>query len=290
MTNSVLGTALEFAGRRVPLKWHRLRRGEQDKIFSANVLKIGAQLGASMEVDLRVTRDGDFVVLHDAVLDRETCGRGPVSSLNKSDLSAICYRSANGSPAHTLLFARDLAAALVTAQPDTCLQLDMKDDFSQVETRAIHQLSTVFSECENKIVVSGDSTKLTLALADRLPQMRRGLEPSFRLIKLYESGHKAALEGQLLSELRGTLEPHIVYLNWQLVLAAKSEGIDLIEICHDEKVKVDVWTFPLSVPRAGFTAEEARAIRALLELGADQVTTDEAIALEEAFYAINGLG
>lgn len=42
-----------------------------------------------IELDLRVTADGELVVLHDATVDRTTNGHGPVSSMPFADLRAL---------------------------------------------------------------------------------------------------------------------------------------------------------------------------------------------------------
>jgi Glycerophosphoryl diester phosphodiesterase len=280
---SSTGVAIVHGGRRVRLKWHRLRRRRRDPLFDAETLAEGLRLGASMEVDLRVTRDGDFAVLHDGTLDRETDGTGAVVECTGEEIRALHYRSA-GAPRPVLL-ASDLAQALGPGHPEALLQLDMKDDVSAVGQTGVERLATFFAGCEGKLVVSGDSTELTLAISERLPGIERGLEPSFRLLDLYRAGRKSDLAGQLVQELKGPIRPHIVYLSWELVLPAKADGIDLIGICHDHGALVDAWTFNPANPEAGFSDEEWEKFSALLELGADQITTDEAIATERAYRA-----
>src|SRR5690606_33687267 len=107
---SSTGVAIVHGGRRVRLKWQRHRRRRRDPLFDAETLAEGLRLGASMEVDLRVTRDGDFAVLHDGTLDRETDGTGAVVECTGEEIRALHYRSA-GAPRPVLL-ASDLAQAL----------------------------------------------------------------------------------------------------------------------------------------------------------------------------------
>lgn len=236
-----------------------------------------------MEVDLRITREGGFAVLHDGTLDRETDGTGPVRERMSEEIRALHYWGA-GAPRPVLL-AGDLAQQLGPGHPEARLQLDMKDEFSAVRQSGVERLATFFEGCESKLVVSGDSTELTLAISERLPGIMRGLEPSFRLLDLYRAGRKSELAGQLVTELKGPIRPHIVYLWWELILPAKADGIDLIGICHDHGALVDAWTFNPADPEAGFSDEEWERFSTLLELGADQITTDEAIATERAYRA-----
>jgi glycerophosphoryl diester phosphodiesterase len=160
----------------------------------------------------------------------------------------------------------------------------MKDDLAAVGHGGVEKLARLFARHEEKLIVSGDSTELTLAILERLPGMKWGLEPSFRLLDLYRAGRKDALAGQLVAELTGPHRPHMVYLWWdRLVLPAAAEGIDLIRICHDHGALVDAWTFNLADPEDGFSDDEWEKFSTLLELGADQISTDDAIATERAY-------
>ncbi|MDF1738604.1 MAG: glycerophosphodiester phosphodiesterase family protein [Verrucomicrobiales bacterium] len=49
------------------------------------------------ETDIRRTRDGVFVIVHDDVLDRETTGSGPVEELSIEEVKALKKRYRNGS-------------------------------------------------------------------------------------------------------------------------------------------------------------------------------------------------
>lgn len=271
------------------LKWHRLRRRSTDPLFGADNLGEGLRLGASMEIDLRVTADRDFVVLHDDVLDDETNGRGPVLSRTRAELTALRYDDAGapGAPRHArpLVFLDDLAALLAGAHPDALLQLDMKDELVAVGERGVDRIAESLDGQNLPLIVSGDCGELILALKERLPGIPRGIEPSFRLIELFGKGDAKGAVAQLRAELAGPTEPRMVYLNWELVLGALDKGIDLVAICRDAGMKVDAWTFTLADPAAGFSDDEWRAFSRLLALGVDQITTDEAIATEVAHTA-----
>ena len=59
------GIELGIPGHAIALKWHRLRRRREDPVFTSLRLVEGLELGASMEVDLRVHAEGGLVVLHE---------------------------------------------------------------------------------------------------------------------------------------------------------------------------------------------------------------------------------
>ncbi|MEO2038621.1 MAG: glycerophosphodiester phosphodiesterase, partial [Martelella sp.] len=66
---------------------------------------------------------------------------------------------------------------------------------------------------------------------------------------------------------------------------AADHGLDMIAASHEAGLLVDAWTFNPARPDDGLTVEELETVRRLLELGADQITTDEAPLLEAAWRA-----
>jgi hypothetical protein len=135
------------------------------------------------------------------------------------------------------------------------------------------------------LIVSGDSSELILAIKERLPWIGHGIEPSFRLIELFQRGDSRGAVALLRAELAEQPKPQMVYLNWQLILGALEQDIDLVAICRDAGRQVDAWTFTLADPVGGFSDREWRDFSRLLALGVDQITTDEAIATEQAYAA-----
>ncbi|MEZ2212786.1 glycerophosphodiester phosphodiesterase family protein [Sinorhizobium sp. CB7] len=280
-----LGLALEREGRQTRLKWHRLRRQMTDPLFSAEVMADGFRIGASMELDLRVRADGGFVVLHDENLEGETTGQGAIREKTPADLKNV--RMQDGG--RLLLLSEDLAPMLQSAHPDALMQFDMKDDFTAIGEKGIAHLATYFQDVRAPVIVSGHSYELIAAVKDRLPRLLRGIDPTDKLAALYRAAGPAAVERELLSDLRGPTEPDTVYLHWPLVLKAAEDGLDLIALCHGEGKKVDAWTFTLNDPAHGFTNAEWRNFLALMALAPDQITTDEASATELAWLKREGI-
>lgn len=275
------GLAIEHNGRKTRLKWHRLRRRLSDPLFSAEVMAEGFRLGASMELDLRVRADGGFVVLHDESLDRETTGGGIVAQRTRADMRDLEFAD---SP-RPLIFSEDLASMLKAAHPDALLQFDMKDDYAAIGERGIAHLAEYFSNIPASVIVSAHDPELIEAAKEHLPGLRRGIDPSPGLGHILETNGLAEVGRTLLADLRGPSAPDTVYLYWELILAARRGGLDLIDLCHSEGKLVDAWTFTLSNPEAGFSDTEWEVFHQLIDLQADQITTDEAIATEAAWHA-----
>ncbi|MFD1745678.1 glycerophosphodiester phosphodiesterase [Rhizobium helianthi] len=266
---------------RTRLKWHRLRRRLDAPLFSAETMADGFRLGASMELDLRVRADGGFVVLHDADLQGETNGQGPVRLARTETIRPLTMKSGGTAP----ILSEDLAHLMQTAHPQACLQFDMKDDLATIGEAGLAHLERHFSEIGQFMIVSGADLSLIEAIRDRLPNLRRGIDPTDKLFDMLRAEGPEAVQRELLSDLDGPTDPHMVYLSWPLLLAAKEAGLDLVALCHGKGRTVDAWTFNLASRDLGFSEEEWGRFSTLMAMGVDQITTDEAPATERAWRA-----
>jgi glycerophosphoryl diester phosphodiesterase len=273
------GLRIEFEGHSPLLKWHRLRRRMADPLFSAEVMAEGFKAGASMELDLRVRADGGFVVLHDKELEGETTGRGLIAQKSLADLRDLRMKDGN----RPLLYSEDLAAMLQSAHPDALLQFDMKDDYEAIGEKGIAHLAEHLQQISASVIVSAGSPELILAVKDKLPHLRRGIDPTNKLGDIAKAEGWKAVEKELLADLRGPTEPETIYLYWPMLLDAAKAGLDMIALCHSEAKLVDAWTFTLKDPDGGFSDAEWTNFSALVALKPDQITTDEALATERAW-------
>ncbi len=273
------GLQIMFKNHTTLLKWHRLRRRMADPLFSAEVMAEGFKAGASMELDLRVRADGGFVVLHDKDLEGETSGHGIIAQKSLAELRGLRMKDGD----RPLLTSEDLAAMLQSAHPDALLQFDMKDDYEAIGEKGIAHLAEHLQRISASVIVSAGSQELILAVKEKLPHLRRGIDPSDKLGNICKAGGWNAVEKELLADLRGPTEPETIYLYWPMLLDAAKAGLDMIALCHSEGKRVDAWTFTLKDPDGGFNDTEWTNFSALMALKPDQITTDEAPATERAW-------
>ena len=85
-------------GHRTFFKWHRARRRVSDPVFTGRRIIEGMQAGASVEVDLVVTADDGFAVLHNFSLEKETTGTGLVGETTSAVLRDLHLRDNEGRP------------------------------------------------------------------------------------------------------------------------------------------------------------------------------------------------
>lgn len=275
------GLQIEASGHVTRLKWHRLRRSMADPEFGAAVMAEGFRIGASMELDLQVRGDGGFVVLHDDSLDRETTGTGPVALAGGAEIAALRYRQQPCAP----ILSEDLASMLGAAHPGALLQFDMKNTWEEVGPRGLDHFAALFGDRLDHIIVSGGSIPLIRALAERLPDLKRGYDPTDDLLDLWPTGGLVAMERHLRTVLRDAVKPDMIYLQWQMVVEAARKGLDMVAMAHREGVQVDAWTHKMAAPAQGFSDAEWVEFAALMAVLPDQITTDEPLATEAAWVA-----
>jgi glycerophosphoryl diester phosphodiesterase len=258
-------------GHRTFLKWHRGRRRASDPVFTGTRILEGMRAGASVEVDLVVTGDRGFAVLHDRTLDRETTGHGPVAAAGDDLIRQLRLRDNDGAPiAEPVMLLDDLCALMGSGpvDPDALLQLDYKEDETALEARAIANFARATRPFAANMIVSSGSAPAVKMLTGAVPGMRSGFDASD------ESKFKAALtSGDLLRFVDDAVAAlpgsDIIYLYWEIVTAASDAGFDIIDAFHKHGKRIDAWTIR--------TVDESsiKVVERLLALRVDQVTTDD---------------
>lgn len=111
--SNTLSRLLERDHRKVFVAAHRgdWRDAPENSIQS---LQYAEKLGADIvEMDLKKTRDGQLVVMHDKTLDRTTTGSGAVADHSLAEVESLSLRAGTGHPTAYKVptFAQELAAA-----------------------------------------------------------------------------------------------------------------------------------------------------------------------------------
>jgi glycerophosphoryl diester phosphodiesterase len=273
------GIAIASGDHVTRLKWHRLQRSRSDLPFTPRRLLEGLVAGASMEVDLRLHADHSFVCLHDASLERETSGAGPVATASLEQIRRLTLRGREGPTGEGLILLEDLAElARGVAAPDALIQLDLKEKDEALDRQTVENFRRTLACIAGHCILSGCDWKAISRLADAVPAMRRGFDPCA------EDTLEHLRDGiDCLDFVESTLatapEAEMIYLDYRLILAAEGLGIDLVAPFRAAGKAVDAWT--LNTHHAG----AARSVKRLVALKVDQITTDEPDALQALFEA-----
>lgn len=253
------------------LKWHRARRQGGDPAFTGRRILEGMAAGASVEVDLVLTRDRGFAVLHDLALDRETTGTGPVAATGDDIIRQLRLRGEDGTPLpDPVMLLDDLCALMAsgTLHPDALLQLDYKQDETVLDDRAVANFARATRPVAGNLILSSGSAAANRRLAAAVPGLRTGFDPSD------EAQFRAALEtgtlqGFVDAALAAAPDAELIYLDWRIVTLSAEAGFDIVAAFHAAGKRIDAWTLPGADPGSVEPAER------LLALKVDQITTDD---------------
>jgi len=259
-------------------KWHRLKRRRSDPPFRRANLEAGLSAAACLEVDLRATADGHWVCLHDATLERETSGEGPVAARRRSELERLSQRAEDGSLlGEPPLFLDELAAAVRRhgARPLGLVQLDVKEPLARLDGPLLSAFAGPLAGIAPCFTVSGSEAALIEALARAAPGVAKGFDP----LRAYEAGSLlgTAEAFRQLGEATFAAMPDaaIFCLEARLVLAAARAGVVLPSLVKRGGALVDAWTIDADRPGLLATLDE------LARLGCDQIASNDPLELQE---------
>jgi glycerophosphoryl diester phosphodiesterase len=264
-------------GRSAVLKWHRARRCADDPAFITARILQGLRAGASVEIDINPLACGDFAVIHDATLDRETTGTGPVAAIDGDTFAHLHRRAEDGAPTvEPALTLSALALALGDAAGQgALLQLDLKCGDADLTPLHAAKLAASLAPLTADVILSGGDAAAVLRLTAAVPGLLQGFDPCHddAFVSLARSG---AFDAFAAAALAAAPDAAMIYLDLRLPLLAAGQGADLIAPFHRAGKRVDCYTLPETTP------DIAAVARRLITLGADQITTDDAEGLAQA--------
>jgi len=265
-------------GHRTWLKWHRGRRRASDPVFTGARILEAMRLGASVEVDLVIHGDHGCVVLHDKTLDRETTGTGPVRDASADTIRALKLRGNDNAPLpDPVLLLEDLCDLLGKnpPHPDALLQLDFKEDADALDPLTIENFGASVAPVASNLILSGGDAKAISLLASSVQTLKFGYDPCYgeHLSRLRATKDYKTFIADALATAPGA---RMIYLHYEIVLAADKAGCDMIGAVHADGRRVDCWT--INTVNSTTISQVTR----LLELKADQITTDDPEGLAAA--------
>ena len=265
-------------GHRTWIKWHRGRRRVSDPVFTGERILEAMRLGASVEVDLVIHADDGCAVLHDLTLERETTGRGKVRDTTAGDLRELHLRDNDGKPVpHKVLLLEDLCTLLSRGgmHPEALLQLDFKEDLAALTPQVVSNFGESVGPIAGSLILSGVDFEAITMLAKAAPGLTTGYDPCYgdSLAKLQATGDYL---GFIRQALLTAPDAKLIYLAYDIVLAAEDAGIDIVTHVHAAGRRVDAWTINRITPQTIAQVER------LLRLKVDQITTDDPEGLAKA--------
>ena len=275
--------------RTVELKVHRcLWSGRYSENSPLAIAECATERVLRTEVDVRLLRDGEFVLLHDARFDRVTDAHGLVR--DATGVEATSARFEDGS--HPLLFS-EAAELIAASEYPRWIELDLKDlaPYTRPQAEALARaaqplkgrahFSTPADWNLRRLLVVDPSLLVSLnphCYIDtefdrdvRLPEGAYGYRDAHPLARQRVSTTAEYLRdrfGGIMRLVPGVIEAHVRVEMFERVL---DDGVtDLAEIFHNLGMKLDVWTLDATGP-----TWRDRLSR-ILAAGVDIVTTNTA--------------
>jgi len=217
-------------------------------------------------------------VLHNFALEKETTGTGLVRETPADVLRGLHLRDNDGAvlPDRVMLL-EDLCALLFEQPPrqGALLQLDFKEELAALDDRTIANFAKSVGPVADAIILSGGDIGAIRALSDAIPALRTGYDPCYgeSLARLRATGDFAAFIGEALI---AAPQADMIYLAFELVLAAEDAGFDIVAPIHAAGKTIDAWTIRQVTPAS------LEQVERLLALKVDQITTDDPEGLHAA--------
>jgi glycerophosphoryl diester phosphodiesterase len=219
-------------------------------LYPENTLRAfvaAAELGADMcEFDVRMTRDGEIVVIHDATVNRTTDGRGRVAAMSAAEIERLHAGVRFGAEfrSERIPTLAEVAAALGERRCGMDVELKARG----LEARVCEVLRGC-GAIETTLVSSFDWDQLKIVVAQ---------EPALRIALL---GEKAAA---ILLEAAAAVRAFAIAPRFDIADAA------LCAEAHRRGLAVYVWT-----------VDDAPAMRRLIAAGVDGIMTNNPQRLRE---------
>jgi glycerophosphoryl diester phosphodiesterase len=195
----------------------------------------------TMELDVRLTRDGQLAVIHDPTVDRTTRGVGRVAELCLAEIQALPRRRGQQSEGCRIPSLREALAAL---GPGVHWRIELKPEDQRPEELVAAVLATIrAARCRRRVRL--------ISFQASLLHLLRARDPAIPLGALEARDPEAAFE----TAARCRCEA--------LMLETALVSAPLVERCHAGGLLIAAWT-----------ANQPAEIRRLADLGVDEIITD----------------
>jgi glycerophosphoryl diester phosphodiesterase len=261
-----------YTGERMPLV--SAHRGGPDVRFPENCSATFANTlrhaFAIMEIDPRMTKDGQIVVHHDATLERTTTGRGEVASKTLEELRQLKLKDLHGN--ETEFGIPTLDELLEWARGKTVLVLDQKDVSVEMRVKKIEEHAA--ESYAMLIVYSFKEAQACFALNPNI--MMEVMIPSEAKLREFDRTgipwkNVVAFVGHTPPEDKRIIE--LIHAKGACCMAGTSRNLDkrLMEIVN------------------GDAGEIKKQYQALLNSGVDLIETDVPTALGKLLFQETGV-
>lgn len=248
---------------------------------------------AFIEIDVTALKSGDYLLVHDPVLEHETTGWGAVGETEPEAVGGLVY-SGTSEPVARL----SQVVALFSSNPNsTRLQIDYKNVLPFADEEPLRRLVNLIEPLGERVIVSTGADWQLRRLHKFAHWLELGFDVHFYIdwrlpqeeidprVPPFRPGAYGYWDDHILASERhwstaDYLEErceHLVnavpyastfYIDHKLIAQSLDDGFNWAQALRARGVKLDAWTLDVGNPAA-----EANA-RRLLSVGVDQFTTN----------------
>ncbi len=211
-----------------------------------------------LELDVRLSRDGELMVIHDATVDRTTNGSGLVAAMTAIELGKLdagyrfCFEGEHQCSFRGKNVSINRLTEVLTLFPDMHFNVDIKDNTG----RAADELAKVLRQCDaqDKVVLASFHHRVLQYSRERFPWLKTSASKVDvrRFYWHYLRGRHASAEIST-----AVFQLPVKYF----VLSFSSKRF--IDAVHEAGIRLDFWTI-----------NNPELIAQLISNGADGIVTD----------------
>ena len=254
-----------------------------------------------IEIDIKALADGDYLLVHDEVLDVETTGHGPVNACTTSAARQLFIRHAGQATPYHVPLLNEVVDAFSASSAQTQLQLDFKD-YVPADDELLFRLINLIEPLGARVIVSSIADWQLRRLRRLAPALTLGFDIQLYLDwtheaerDLHEPPHVRGVHGYWDDQphaafdmwpaahyLRDRCEGlaglvpdvHTFYVRHQLLAQSLRDGFNWAAALHQHGILLDAWTMDATNPEA------MQNLVAFSEAGVDFITTNTPLVLQ----------
>jgi len=266
-------------------------------------LEAGARL---IELDISLSADNQFALLHGPLLEHETTGSGPIGAYTTEQVRQLRQLYQDKVTKVAIGFLPEALELLQQYPGPVELQLDLKPDV-YLPDAVLSRLVACLQPVKDRVRVTSPSDWALRHLRTLDPDLPLGFDPLLYLeadlgknrepgippfrqgaygywddhpLSTWRSGSAAEYLAARAEALYAQVPPGMIwYIHAGLLGKALKDGFDWIAYLHAYDAQVDAWTLDAHRP------EHVALARRLIAQGVDRITTNNALALAQVLEA-----
>jgi len=247
---------------------------------SLEAIRTSLAAGAAViEVDINALADGDYLLVHDDLLEAETDGSGAVLACSSQDARGLHIQHDRVATALSVPLLSDVIHLFSSSGASTRLQLDFKNLTPFQDDEPLLRLARLVEPLQERVIVSSGADWQLRKLRKIAPWLRLGFDIMLYLgwepqgaqrdprdfprqlgAYGYYDDHILAsrramtpfayLHDRCASLVRQVEDVSVFYLNHGLIAQSLLDGFNWAEQLHQHGIWLDAWTMDVTRPAA----------------------------------------